>query len=162
RAVNSAALREIGGRLVDIHRQHEGLSLFNTRTHGEMLDRYGGPFPLREQVAEQGAALRPVRDDLAAPRKAAAPRTAPIPELRYLLEDVGAAKLRPGEEAELLQERALVQNGARITDLVATAYTLLYAGEEGGRHPVRPIVEALGSVCDALAELAKIDPNLNK
>src|SRR5262249_1660268 len=83
-------------------------------------------------------------------------------ELRYLLEDVGAAKLRPGEEAELLQERALVQNGARITDLVATAYTLLYAGEEGGRHPVRPIVEALGSVCDALAELAKIDHNLNK
>src|SRR5262249_55843125 len=37
RAVNSSVLREIGGRLVDIHGQHEGLSLFNTRTHGEML-----------------------------------------------------------------------------------------------------------------------------
>jgi DNA repair protein RecN (Recombination protein N) len=160
RAVNSAALREIGGRLVDIHGQHEGLSLFNTRTHGEMLDRYGGLLPLREQVAEQVAALRRVRDDLAALRKAAATRTERIQELRYLLEDVGAAKLRPGEEAELLQERALVQNGARITDLVSSAYTLLYAGEEGGRHPVRPIVEALGSICDALAELAKIDPSL--
>ncbi|HET9223612.1 MAG TPA: DNA repair protein RecN [Roseiflexaceae bacterium] len=160
RAVNSAALREIGGRLVDIHGQHEGLSLFNTRTHGEMLDRYGGLLPLREQVAEQVAALRRVRDDLAALRKAAATRTERIQELRYLLEDVGAAKLRPGEEADLLQERALVQNGARITDLVSSAYTLLYAGEEGGRHPVRPIVEALGSVCDALAELAKIDPSL--
>jgi DNA repair protein RecN (Recombination protein N) len=160
RAVNSAALREIGGRLVDIHGQHEGLSLFNTRTHGEMLDRYGGLLPLREQVAEQVAALRRVRDDLAALRKAAASRTDRIEELRYLLEDVGAAKLRLGEEAELLQERALVQNGARITDLVASAYTLLYAGEEGGRHPVRPIVEALGSVCEALAELSKIDPSL--
>jgi DNA repair protein RecN (Recombination protein N) len=162
RAVNSAALREIGGRLVDIHGQHEGLSLFNTRTHGEMLDRYGGLLPLREQVAEQVAALRRVRDELAALRKAAASRADRIEELRYLLEDVGAAKLRPGEEADLLQERALVQNGARITDLVAGAYTLLYAGEEGGRHPVRPIVEALGSVCDALAELAKIDPSLTK
>jgi DNA repair protein RecN (Recombination protein N) len=162
RAVNSAALREIGGRLVDIHGQHEGLSLFNTRTHGEMLDRYGGLLPLREQVAEQVAALRRVRDDLAALRKAAASRADRIEELRYLLEDVGAAKLRPGEEAELLQERALVQNGARITDLVASAYTLLYAGEEGGRHPIRPVVEVLGSVCDALAELAKIDPSLAK
>jgi DNA repair protein RecN (Recombination protein N) len=162
RAVNSAALREIGGRLVDIHGQHEGLSIFNTRTHGEMLDRYGGLLPLRERVAEQVTALRKVRDDLAALRKAAASRTERIQELRYLLEDVGAAKLRPGEEAELLQERALVQNGARITDLVASAYTLLYAGEEGGRHPVRPIVEALGSVCDALTELAKIDPSLNR
>jgi DNA repair protein RecN (Recombination protein N) len=58
RAVNSAVLREIGGRLVDIHGQHEGQSLFNVRTHGEMLDRYGGLLPLREQVAEQVAALR--------------------------------------------------------------------------------------------------------
>jgi DNA repair protein RecN (Recombination protein N) len=160
RAVNSAALREIGGRLVDIHGQHEGLSLFNTRTHGEMLDRYGGLLPLREQVAEQVGALRRVRDDLAALRKAAASRSERIEELRYLLEDVGAAKLRPREEAELLQERALVQNGARITDLVSGAYTLLYAGEEGGRHPVRPVVEALSSICDALAELATIDPSL--
>jgi DNA repair protein RecN (Recombination protein N) len=160
RAVNSAALREIGGRLVDIHGQHEGLSLFNTRTHGEMLDRYGGLLPLREQVAEQVVVLRRVRDDLAALRKAAATRADRIEELRYLLEDVGAAKLRPGEEADLLQERALVQNGARITDLIASAYTQLYAGEEGGRHPIRPIIEVLGSVCDALAELAKIDPNV--
>jgi DNA repair protein RecN (Recombination protein N) len=162
RAVNSSVLREIGGRLVDIHGQHEGLSLFNTRTHGEMLDRYGGLLPLRENVAEKVAALRHVREELAALRKAAESRTERIQELRYLLEDVGSAKLRPGEEAELLQERTLVQNGARITDLVATAYTLVYAGEEGGRHPARPIVEALGTVADALAELAKLDPGLAK
>jgi DNA repair protein RecN (Recombination protein N) len=162
RAVNSSVLREVGARLVDIHGQHEGLSIFNTRTHGEMLDRYGGVVPLRDQVAEKVAALRKVREELAALRKAAASRTERIQELRYLLEDVVTAKLRPGEETELLQERALVQNGARITELVGTAYTLLYAGEEGGRHPVRPIAEALGTVADALAELAKIDPNLGK
>ncbi|MFL5805207.1 MAG: DNA repair protein RecN [Roseiflexaceae bacterium] len=162
RAVNSAVLREIGGRLVDIHGQHEGLSLFNTRTHGEMLDRYGGLLPLREQVGAQVAALRRVREDLAALRKAAATRAERIEELRYLLEDVGAARLRPGEEAALFQERALVQNGARITDLVGTAYTLLYAGEEGGRRPARAVVEVLGAVCDALSELTKLDPSLAK
>ncbi len=50
RAVNSATLREIGGRLVDIHGQHEGVSLFNTRTHIDILDRYGNLLPLREEV----------------------------------------------------------------------------------------------------------------
>lgn len=160
RAVNSSILREIGGRLVDIHGQHEGLSLFNTRTHGEMLDRYGGLLPLREQVAEQVGELRRVRDELAALRKAAVSRKERIQELRFLLEDVVAAKLRPGEEAELLQERALVQNGARITELVTTAYTLLYSGEEGGRRPVRPVVETLGAIGAALADLAKLDPSL--
>jgi DNA repair protein RecN (Recombination protein N) len=160
RAVNIATLREIGGRLVDIHGQHEGLSLFNTRTHGEMLDRYGGLLPLRAEVAEKVSELRRVREELNALRKAAASRAERIEELRYLLEDVGQAKLRPGEEAELLKERTLVQNGARITDLVTSAYALLYAGDEGGRHPIKPIVESMASVSDALAELARLDSSV--
>lgn len=162
RAVNSAVLREVGSRLVDIHGQHEGLSLFNTRTHGEMLDRYGMLLPLRDQVAAKVAELRRVREELAALRKPAASRTERIEELRYLREDVAAAKLRPGEEAELLQERALLQNSVRITDLTTTAYTLLYAGTEGGRNPTRPIVEMIAEVCDALTELARLDPSVEK
>ncbi len=160
RAVNASVLREVGGRLVDIHGQHEGLSLFNTRTHADMLDRYGGLVPLRGQVAEKVGELRRVRDELGALRKAAASRAERIEELRFLLEDVAQAKLRPGEEAELAKERTLVQNGARITELVNSCYALLYAGDEGGRRPIKPIVESLGSVTDALAELARLDPQV--
>jgi DNA repair protein RecN (Recombination protein N) len=136
------------------------LSLFNTRTHGEMLDRFGGLLPQRAEVAEKVGALRKVRDELTALRKAAASRAERIEELRFLLEDVGAAKLRPGEEAELLQERSLVQNGAKITDLVTSAYALLYEGDEAGRRPIKPVVESLGTINDALAELARLDPNI--
>jgi DNA repair protein RecN (Recombination protein N) len=160
RAVNLATLREVGGRLVDIHGQHEGLSLFNTRTHGDMIDRFGGLLQLRADVAEKVGALRHVRDELHALRKAAASRAERIEELRYLLEDVGQAKLHPGEETELLQERTLVQNGARITDLITSAYALLYAGDESGRHPIKPIVESFATVSDSLAELARLDPNV--
>jgi DNA repair protein RecN (Recombination protein N) len=162
RAVNLATLREVGGRLVDIHGQHEGLTLFNTRTHGEMLDRYGGLLPLRAEVSEKVGELRRVREELHSLRRAAASRAERIEELRYLLEDVGQAKLRAGEEAELLQERTLVQNGARITDLVTSAYALLYAGDESGRHTTKPIVESLATVGDALAELARLDPNITR
>jgi DNA repair protein RecN (Recombination protein N) len=160
RAVSISVLREVGGRLVDIHGQHEGLSLFNTRTHGEMLDRFGGLLAQRAEVAEKVGALRKVRDELAALRKAAASRAERIEELRFLLEDVGAAKLRPGEEAELLQERSLVQNGAKITDLVTSSYALLYEGDEAGRRPIKPVVESLGAINDALAELARLDPSI--
>ncbi len=160
RAVSSAVLRDVGSRLVDIHGQHEGLSLFNSRTHGEMLDRFGGLIPLREQVATQVAALRHVRDELELLRGAAARRTERIQELTFLLEDVRAARLRPGEEDELLRERALLQNSARITELVATAYALLYTGDESGRRAARSAVELLGAVSDTLAELARLDPSL--
>ena len=158
RAVNSSVLREVGGRLVDIHGQHEGLSLFNSRTHIDMIDRYGLLMPLRERVGAKVGELRRVLDELNQLRSAASRRAERIEELQMLLEDAKAAKLRPGEEQELLQERALVQNGARITELVTSSYTLLYAGKEGSKGAARPIVEAMGLVNDCLAELARLDP----
>ncbi len=161
RAVNTATLREIGSRLVDIHGQHEGLLLFNTRTHLDMLDRYGGLLALREQVGEQVARLRQVRDELAELHQNEARRNERIEELRFLLEDVAAANLRPDEEQELLQERSMLQNAVRITDLVRSTYILLYQGEEGGRLPIRPIVEAIADVAAHLSELARLDPSVS-
>jgi DNA repair protein RecN (Recombination protein N) len=116
-AVNSATLREIGSRLIDIHGQHEGQSLFNPRTHLDLLDRFGELLPLRQQVADQLAALRRVQAQLADLRAGEARRQARIEELQLLREDVIAAKIKPGEEEELLRERSIVQNAARISTL---------------------------------------------
>lgn len=158
RAVNTGVLREIGGRLIDIHGQHEGLSLFNVRTHLEMLDRFGELLPLREQVAEQVGRLRQIRDELADLRHNEARRQERIEELRFLLEDVAAAKLRPGEEEELLRERSVLQNAARITSLAGDAYANLYEGREGGRAPGKPVVETMALIVGNLDELARLDP----
>ncbi len=157
RAVSSGVLREVGGRLIDIHGQHEGLSLFNPRTHLEMVDRFGELLPLREVVAGAVARLRTVREELATLRRDEARRHERIQELRFLLEDVAAAKLRPGEEEELLRERGVMQNAARITGLANDAYAALYEGREGGRYPGRPIVEGLAQVLANLEELARLD-----
>ncbi|NOK57476.1 MAG: DNA repair ATPase RecN [Chloroflexi bacterium AL-W] len=161
RAVNSSILREVGGRLVDIHGQHDGLSLFNARTHVDMLDRYGGLLPLRETVASKVAELQKVRDELTKMREAATRRTERIEELRFLLEDVQAAQLRLGEEEELTQERSLVQNGARIHEIVLETYALLYDGEQSEPHTTQSIIEMMGSVSALLEELARLDTSRN-
>ena len=158
RAVNTGILREIGGRLIDIHGQHEGLSLFNARTHLDMLDRFGELFPLREQVGALVGGLRQVREELAELRRNEAQRQSRIEELRFLREDTAAAKLKAGEEEELARERQVVQNAARITALVTDAYTDLYGGREGGRAPGRPILELMAAVAANIAELARLDP----
>jgi len=157
RAVSSTVLREVGGRLLDIHGQHEGLSLFNTRTHLDMLDRFGDLLGLREQVAGAAGRLRQIREELADLRRNEARRQERIEELRFLLEDVQAAKLRPGEEEELLRERQVVQNSARITGLASDAYAALYEGREGGRFPGKPVVEAMALIAGNLEELARLD-----
>jgi DNA repair protein RecN (Recombination protein N) len=160
RAVSSSVLRDVGSRLIDIHGQHEGLSLFNPRTHLDMLDRFGELLPLRERVGAAVSALRSIRDELAALRRDEARRHERIEELRFLLEDVTAAKLVPDEEAALLRERAVVQNSARITSLANDAYAALYEGRESGRFPSRPILEVLAQVLANLDELARLDASV--
>ncbi|PDW05004.1 DNA repair protein RecN [Candidatus Viridilinea mediisalina] len=158
RAVNTSLLREIGGQLIDIHGQHEGQSLFNVRTHLDLLDRFGELLPLRAKVSEQVVRLRHIRDELADLRRNEARRQQRIEELSFLLEDVSAAQPKPNEEAELARERQVVQHATRITGLAADAYADLYGGREEGRGPVRPVVELMAAVANALEELARLDP----
>lgn len=159
RAVNSTILRDIGGRLIDIHGQHEGLSIFNTRMHLEMLDRYGDLVPLREQVGAFYSQLRQVRDELQELRSNEAQRTRRLEELHILLEDVQAANLQPDEEQTLVQERSVLHNAARIADLVERAYVALSTGEETGAFHQRSAIDMIATVSDDLGELARLDPS---
>jgi DNA repair protein RecN (Recombination protein N) len=160
RAVGSSVLREIGGRLIDIHGQHEGLTLFNVRTHQEMLDRFGEITGMRDELAAGVTELRQVREELAEIRRSEARRQERIEELRFLIEDVQAAGLSVGEEEGLMRERSVLQNVARITNLAGEAYAELYGGREGERMPARPVVEAMALISANLSELAQLDQSV--
>jgi DNA repair protein RecN (Recombination protein N) len=154
RAVNNSILREIGTSLIDIQGQHEGMSLFNAKTHLDMLDRFGKLMPLRQQVADLVSQLRTIRQELTSLRHAAQQRNERIAELAQLRDDVQSAALVEGEEERLTQERALIHNGARITELITTAYQLL---NNDDRH-ARGLVTSSVLLSQNLSDLAKIDP----
>ncbi|GAC1539024.1 MAG: DNA repair protein RecN [Herpetosiphon sp.] len=161
RAVNNATLREIGSRLVDIHGQHEGVLLFNWRTHGDILDRYGQLVPLRTEVGKVVDQLRAVRQQLDDLRRSEARRQERIDELQYRTEEITAAKLHPGEEEELMHERTLVQNSSKITTLAGSAHLLL-AGSDDGRKVTQGLIDGLVRVVGALEELSRFDPSLQE
>jgi DNA repair protein RecN (Recombination protein N) len=160
RAINNATLREIGGRLVDIHGQHEGASLFNTRTHIDILDRYANLLPLRAEVATIVDQLRDVRTQLAELRRSAARRQDRIEELQFQIDEIEAAKLRVGEEEELSRERKLLQNAAKITTLANSVYALLATGDEN-RRGGQPILDNLSVVVSSIEELHRYDSSLD-
>jgi DNA repair protein RecN (Recombination protein N) len=161
RAVNNAVLREVGGRLVDIHGQHEGVSLFNVRTHLDLLDRFGGLMSLRQKVAELVDRVRHVRQQLDDLRRSEMRRQDRIDELNYQIEEISSAHLHADEEEELAQERTRLQNSAKITALVNNAYRLLAEGDDGPRG-VQAVTDQLSSVVGALDELARFDPGMNE
>ena len=153
RAVNNTILREVGSWLIDIHGQHDGLTIFNAKTHLDMLDRFGKLFPVRQKVAELHAQWKTLRTELNDLRAATLRRTERIQELRALQADVGAAKLVAGEEDALIAERSRFQNGARITELSTLIYQLLNGDD---RRP-RGLVDTSVVVAQHCADLLKYD-----
>jgi DNA repair protein RecN (Recombination protein N) len=155
RAVNSATLREIGGRLVDIHGQHEGVSLFNVKTHLDILDRFGNLMPQRAEVAAIVDKLRQVRQQLDELRRSELRRQDRIEELQYQIEEIEGAALHVGEEDELVRERTLLQNSAKITTGINTAYTLLAEGD--GTSEARSAIDVLSNAVAAIDDLSRLD-----
>lgn len=155
RAVSSAVLRDIGVALIDIQGQHEGLSLLNAKTHLDMLDRFANLLPQRQQVHDCFLELKTIKQELSDLHTAAQQRNARIAELSQLRDDIRAAAPLIGEEARLTQERARIQNGARITELVATAYHVMTNDELRNRS----LNEGLVTLTHVLQDLAKLDPS---
>lgn len=153
RAVSTAILRDIGSALIDIQGQHEGMSLFNAKTHLDMLDRYGQLWALRQQVSDSFNQLKSLKQELYNLQFAAQQRNERIAELQQLRDDVRIAAPQVGEEARLTQERARIHNGARISELVATAYGMLTNDE----RRQRALVEGMVVLSQTLHELTKID-----
>ena len=155
RSVNAGLLRELGAYLVDIHGQSEHLSLLNVRSHLGLLDRYAAveaPQLTYRQLYRQHQALRRELTDLRTSEKESARRSE---LLRYQLEEIELAHLKPGEEDDLRRERDRLANAENLTQLGQQGLALL---EEGG--PEAPaITELAGRLEQAMAALSRIDPS---
>mgnify|MGYP000055980398 FL=1 len=154
RTVSLALLKEIGQNLVDIHGQSEHLSLLRVREHLNLLDRYAGLEEERAELAELVHQLRAVRTELEKLRRDERELARRADLLRFQVEEIESARLEPGEEEALLEERTRLANAERLAALTSEAYALLYEGSDGANAAL----DLIGQALRALAALAKIDP----
>ncbi len=154
RAVPLALLRDVATPLVDIHGQSEHLSLMNPRRHIDLLDRFAGTLPQRAQVAERVGALRRVR--AAIQRLATSERELALRQdrLQYIVDEIDAATLSPGEEEELNRERRLLANSEKLSQLAEEGYGIL---SEGVGDEVPPLLVQMDGLMRSLVGLAKLD-----
>ncbi|MEZ0397387.1 MAG: DNA repair protein RecN [Anaerolineales bacterium] len=153
RTVNLALLKELGGLLVDIHGQSEHLSLLDTRAHLGLLDRYAGVEALLADYHKAYQNLQAVRRELNELRAAQADADRRIELLTYQAEEIESARLRPGEDETLRQERDRLANAESLAALAQQALTALDEGT-----PDSPAAtDLVGEASQALAKLAGID-----
>lgn len=147
-------LSELGGRLADIHGQHEQQSLLQARTHLRYLDQYAG---LSQEVAQIGETFRHLsrlRHELQRFESEERERLLRLDSLRFQIEDIDRLKLRPGLLEKLEEERSLLGSAEKRLQNARAAYQLLYENEPsllGKLEKVRAWVE----------DLAALDPRIS-
>ncbi len=150
-AVTAARLAEITGRLVEIHGQHDQGRLLDERWQRELLDAYGDHAEARAAMAASVALWRENRAELATlmtdPRELARR----LDLLDHEVAEIGAARLRPGEAAEIRARLAAARHGEAIAAGGAAIREVL-----DGDGPSARVT--LGSALQEARTLARVDP----
>ncbi|WP_406676319.1 DNA repair protein RecN [Moorella sp. ACPs] len=155
RSLTLSMYQRIGQLLVDIHGQHAYQSILRPASQMDLLDGVAGLMDLRAQVKELYIKWQNLQNELEELGGDAAARERQRDLLAYQLKEITAANLSPGEEEELLREREILNNAARLAEGAAAVYAALF-GEEG-----RAAYDRISQAAAILATMAAIDAGLN-
>ena len=158
RIVPLRLLSTLARHLVDIHGQNQHLSLLRVREHMDILDKYGGLWQLRTEVAEWARQLTEVRQELDRLREDEAEVAQRVDFLRYQVGEISTANLRPTEYDDLTLERDRVANAERIITLSDHAYRALYDSFDRRES----VMDLIGQVSKDLSQLERLDPSLSQ
>jgi DNA repair protein RecN (Recombination protein N) len=147
----AGALKELAGRLIELHGQHEHQTLLDPTTHLSALDTYAGLDRLHAEVTSAWDALRDADGELRRLRAAIAERDARLDLLTFQLGELDKADPRPGEDEELGSLKQVLSSAERIERLCEESYGLLYEQDHA-------VLAALGGIWRRVGELAALDP----
>ena len=154
-AVTLSLLREIGDWLIHIHGQHEHQALFYPEHQLRLLDLYGGA-ELAEALEAFRKSYRGYMETVRLCEEWENNQKQNIQMLdlyRFQIEEIASAALRPGEEAELEDERRKLAHAEKLMLQAGEAYECLN-GQRGA-------LGAIGTAMQRLEEAARHDPSLS-
>ncbi len=150
-----SVLEKLGSRLLSIQSQHQQLELSRVGFARDVLDSALGLGELREQMQAAWTNWRDLLERLRRRRHEAEAAREQADLWRYQRDELSAAGLEPGEEAQLSETLKLQQNMAAIKDAVAAS---VQAIESGDGH----VVERLGRGIRNLEQHTEASPRLRE
>lgn len=146
-------LASLGARLVEIQGQHDTSLLLNPDSHLALLDDFADA-SLKQAKVEYDKVFTRYRDlaqRLNQVKNQAYDLNQRLDLLTFQAEELKTANLQPGEEEELLEERAKLANHKKIADSLDQAQQALNPGLEGGA------IDLLAAANAALETAASFD-----
>ena len=165
RTATPARLRELGRGLVAVHGQHEHQALLDAEAQTELLDAFAGATTEREAVAAAHATWTEAARNLAGLERMRDRGDREREYLRWQLDELAAAGLRPGEDEELASERAVARHATKLLELAGGAVEVLRGDEAPGAaaasmqsaaeldERLLPLADRLGTLEDEFADV---------
>lgn len=122
-SVSVSVLKALGDGLLEVHGQHETVGLLDPRTHGAMLDAYGGCEGALVATAAAFRTLKALRDQYRDLKRQSDNATAEIEELTLRLQELDRLNPLPDEEAQLASDRAILGASERALEDINEART---------------------------------------
>ncbi|MFT3991751.1 MAG: DNA repair protein RecN [Luteolibacter sp.] len=146
-------LKRLGEHLVDLHGPHDHQSLLSTERQLSMLDAYAGAEANLVSYRENYRTWRTKAGALEELRHAENASEQELEMLRYQLDEINGADLKPEDETELEDRWRRSTNAARLVESAAAA-TAALNGEDG-------ILERLSDLQRLTRDLTKLDPSIS-
>ena len=115
-------LRAVGAELLNIHGQHEGARLLDEERHGEYLDRYGRTERVLSAYQKEYEALLAIRRRMGELQMDEAEKARRMDSLRFQIDELERADLRPGEDEELRARRDFLRSGEKYLSALPTLW----------------------------------------
>lgn len=143
-----AVLRQLAPRLAAIHAQNESILAFDATARLSLLDLYAGVD--RTPVAEAFATWKGVRERLEELQRDEQDRLRMVDLRRFQLKEIEGARLKAGEDEQLLSEKRVLANAEKIYSAAMAAYDLLYDSSQSAAGSLR-------AAAKQVEELARYD-----
>lgn len=154
RTIPLSLQREAMKHLIGIHGQHDNMALLMPENHIIYLDEYAdieAPLAKYQKSYERYCELNKRIAELTAGEREKAQKQE---FLKYQINEIEAAKLKPDEEDKLLSRRTKLQNSEKIAQLSDSIYSLLYRNEKGtaALDKVKKALRALDSLAPVMKD----------
>jgi len=145
-------LKALGDMLVDLHGPHDHQSLFAREAQTRVLDAFAGAENHAASFAEAHRRVQRLASEAAGMRAAGEELAARREMLAHIAGEIGAARLRTGEDDEVMARLRAAGQSRRLGELSAQILGCLGADGDGS------VREALAGSVKAARELARLDP----
>lgn len=128
--VTAAQLRELAAMLVDIHGQNDGRQLMDERRHMAYLDSFGHLDGALAAYRAEYDRFSAMKKEMAALSMDEIEKARLSDSLKYQIEELERANIKPGEKDTLSARRDLLRNSEKLTEALDEAFSALYGGDD--------------------------------